>query len=192
MTGRARLAIDAERPLRHAIEVRHPSFICQEFVDLLKKHKIGLVVADTAGKWPKLFDVTADFVYVRLHGDIRIYTSGYTPRALDAWARRIRRWDGDGLDVYVYFDNDVKVRAPFDALSLMQKLGLTWEKSGPADDASFPYRLHRARRRIPNLRRAYGPRVTGGNPAWAGLKRSGTRKAGIRAPRSRAGHAPRA
>ena len=91
MSGRARLAIDAERPLRHAIEVRHQSFVCREFADLLKRHGIGLVVADTAGKWPKLFDVTADFVYVRLHGDLRIYSSGYTPRALDAWARRIRR-----------------------------------------------------------------------------------------------------
>src|SRR5919106_2263920 len=126
MIGRSRLAIDARRALRHAVEIRHPSFMNNDFIALLKKHDIGLVVADTAGKWPKMFHVTADFVYVRLHGDVQIYTSGYTDRALDGWARRIRNWDKDGRDVYVYFDNDVKVKAPFDALNLMRMLGLEW------------------------------------------------------------------
>jgi uncharacterized protein YecE (DUF72 family) len=126
MIGRSRLAIDAVRPLRHAIEIRHPSFVHPEFLALLRKHRIGLVVADTAGKWPRMFDVTADFVYVRLHGDKVIYTSGYTRRALDQWAKRIRAWDRRGADVYVYFDNDVKVRAPYDAQALMRKLGLSW------------------------------------------------------------------
>ena len=123
MTGRARLAIDANRPLRHAVEVRHPSFVNPAFIDLLKRHGIALVVADTAGRWPKILEVTADFVYVRLHGDKQIYTSGYTSRALDLWAARIREWHRRA-DVYVYFDNDVKVRAPYDALALMRKLGL--------------------------------------------------------------------
>jgi uncharacterized protein YecE (DUF72 family) len=90
MTGRARLAIDENRELRHAVEIRHPSFMHADFVALLRKHGIGLVVADTAGKWPKMFHVTSDFVYVRLHGDVKIYTSGYTDRALASWARRIR------------------------------------------------------------------------------------------------------
>jgi uncharacterized protein YecE (DUF72 family) len=99
MTGRARLAIRANRPLRHAIEIRHPSFVNDDFVSLLRKSGIGLVVADTAGKWPKLFDVTAPFVYVRLHGDKQIYASGYTRRGLDSWARRIRAWDRAGRDV---------------------------------------------------------------------------------------------
>jgi uncharacterized protein YecE (DUF72 family) len=130
MTGRARLAIDANRPLRHVVEVRHASFINGDFISLLKKHRIGLVVADTAGRWPKMFDLTADFVYVRLHGDKEIYASGYTRRALDAWAARIREWDRRG-DVYVYFDNDVKVKAPYDALSLMDKLDLEWRPYGP-------------------------------------------------------------
>jgi uncharacterized protein YecE (DUF72 family) len=165
MTGRARLAIGADRPLRHAIEIRHPSFVNGDFVSLLKKSGIGLVVADTAGKWPKLFDVTARFVYVRLHGDKEIYASGYTARALDSWARRIRAWDRAGRDVYVYFDNDMKVKAPFDALSLMDKLGLEWQPAGP------PLRLRRAGERIPRLKFAYGPRVTGGNPAWEDLGR---------------------
>jgi uncharacterized protein YecE (DUF72 family) len=132
MKGRSRLAIDANRPLRHAIEVRHPSFENASFLKLLRKQKIGLVVADTAGKWPRMFDVTSEFVYVRLHGDIKIYTSGYTSRALDQWARRIRAWDRAGKDEYVYFDNDAKVRAPFDALNLMKKLGLKWAP-GPLD-----------------------------------------------------------
>jgi len=70
MIGRSRLAIDADRPIRHALEIRHPSFMTAEFVRLLRKHDIGLVVADTAGKWPKMLHVTSDFVYVRLHGDV--------------------------------------------------------------------------------------------------------------------------
>jgi len=123
MTGRSRLAIDAKRRLRHVIEIRHQSFRNEEFVSLLRKHDIGLVVADTAGKWPKMFRVTSGFVYVRLHGDVKIYTSGYSDDALDSWARRIRQWERDGRDVYVYFDNDVKVRAPFDAMNLAARLG---------------------------------------------------------------------
>ena len=165
MTGRSRLAIDADRALRHAIEIRHPSFENDDFLSLLRKHDIGLVVADTAGKWPKMFHVTADFVYVRLHGDIKIYTSGYSDRALASWARRIRAWARDRRDVYVYFDNDVKVRAPFDALNLMRQLRLTWS----AGEKRLP--LHKAGARVPRLKFAYGPRVTGGNPAWDALKR---------------------
>ena len=166
MTGRARLAIDATRPLHHAIEVRHKSFLDKAFVALLRKHRIGLVVADTAGKWPKMFDVTAELVYVRLHGDVKIYTSGYGSRALDEWAQRIRSWDNDGRDVYVYFDNDVKSRAPFDALSLMKKLGLEWKVDPPVG-----FRVHAAGVRIPKLRKEYGPRVTGRSPAWQRLGR---------------------
>jgi uncharacterized protein YecE (DUF72 family) len=162
MTGRARLAIDAQRPVRHAVEIRHPSFVNQDFISLLRKHDIGLVVADTAGKWPKMFHATSSFVYVRLHGDIKIYTSGYSARALDSWARRIRAWSREGRDVYVYFDNDVKVRAPFDALNLMQKLGLSWQSFAP---------VHAAGKRVPRIKFAYGPRVTGGNPAWDRLGR---------------------
>jgi uncharacterized protein YecE (DUF72 family) len=166
MTGRSRLAIDARRPLRHAVEIRHPSFVNPDFVALLKRHDVGLVVADTAGKWPKMFHVTSDFVYVRLHGDVNIYTSGYTSRALDSWARRIRSWDEAGRDVYVYFDNDVKVKAPFDALSLMKKLRLAWRPPEAVDASERPFRLHAAGTRVPRSRFAYGPRVTGGNPAW--------------------------
>jgi uncharacterized protein YecE (DUF72 family) len=170
MKGRARLAIDADRPLRHAVEVRHASFVDERFLALLRERGIGLVVADTAGRFPRLFDVTADFVYVRLHGDIEIYKSGYTPRALDEWAKRIRAWDRDGRDVYAYFDNDMKVRAPFDALNLMERLDLAWDPVDDAEAADPPFRVHRAGERMPRLK-AYGPRVTGGNPAWQKLGR---------------------
>ena len=144
--------------------MRHKSFVDEAFIALLEKHDVGLVVADTAGRFPRLFDVTSDFVYVRLHGDVEIYRSGYTPRALAEWAKRIRAWDRAGKDVYVYFDNDMKVRAPFDALSLMKRLGLEWKP--PA----HPFRVHVAGARMPRLK-AYGPRVTGGNPAWENLRR---------------------
>jgi uncharacterized protein YecE (DUF72 family) len=169
MTGRSRLAIDALRPLRHAIEIRHESFMNANFTSLLKKHDVGLVVADTAGKWPKMFHVTSDFVYVRLHGDVKIYTSGYSERALVGWARRIRDWARQGRDVYVYFDNDVKVRAPFDALNLMRQLGLEWQPPSTVGDKAF--RVHTAGVHVPRLKFAYGPRVTGGNPAWEKLGR---------------------
>ena len=166
MAGRARLAIDADRPLRHAIEIRHRSFINEQFIDLLRRYGIGLVVADTAGKWPKMFQLTAEFVYVRLHGDVQIYASGYSSRALASWARRIRQWDEDGRDVYVYFDNDVKVRAPYDALALMRKLDLSWR----ADAAPLPFQTRTGGTRVPRSKVAYGPRVRGGS-AWAGANR---------------------
>ena len=122
---RAWLTTDADRPVRHALEVRHSSYSVPEAVALLRKHDIGLVVADSAGKWPHMEDVTSDFVYARLHGADELYVSGYTDEALDRWAAKVRSWADDGHDVYVYFDNDAKVRAPYDALELMRRLGLT-------------------------------------------------------------------
>ena len=122
LKDRALTDTDAERPLRHALEVRHASFLTPAFTDLLRQHHIGLVVADTAGKWPLIREVTAEFAYIRLHGDKELYTSGYTGPALDRWAATVRDWTGLGHDVYVYFDNDVKVRAPFDALALAGRL----------------------------------------------------------------------
>ncbi len=109
--------------LRHAFEVRHPSYFCDEFYDLLRRQKCGFVIADTAGRFPYAEEVTADFVYVRLHGSRQLYVSGYTDDELNDWADRIREWtsgeyDGRQLDVYVYFDNDAKVHAPHDALRL--------------------------------------------------------------------------
>lgn len=122
LTGRALLDTDADRPLQHALEVRHSSFLTPGFLPLLRDHGIALVVADTAGKWPLIREVTADVAYVRLHGDVELYTSGYGDEALDRWAATIRPWLAAGIDTYVYFDNDVKVRAPFDAMALAERL----------------------------------------------------------------------
>lgn len=122
MEGRALLECSVDIPLRHAIEVRHSSFEKPEFVELLRTHDIALVCADTAGKWPMFGDVTSDFAYVRLHGAEELYVSGYDDDALDRWAAKIQAWD---TNAFIYFDNDVKVRAPFDAEGLAQRLGIT-------------------------------------------------------------------
>jgi len=83
-----------------------------------------VVTADTAGKWPLLLEPTTGLAYVRLHGDRELYTSGYSDEALDRWAARIKNWRDSGLDVVVYFDNDVKVHAPDDAQRLAERLGV--------------------------------------------------------------------
>src|SRR6185295_11695993 len=69
----AYLEVRHDVPLRHAMEVRHETFIDAAFTKVLKKYGVALCVADTAGKWPFLDEVTADFVYVRLHGDKKLY-----------------------------------------------------------------------------------------------------------------------
>jgi uncharacterized protein YecE (DUF72 family) len=122
LDGRSLTTTDADRPVRHALEVRHVSFTDPAFLDVLRAHDIGLVIADAAADWPYLEHVTADFAYVRLHGSTELYVSGYTDEALDAWAARIREWTTRGLDAYAYFDNDAKVRAPRDAMALAARL----------------------------------------------------------------------
>jgi uncharacterized protein YecE (DUF72 family) len=153
MRGRSFVDTDARRPLRHAMEVRHPSFACPEFIDVLRQHGVALVTADTAGKWPLLEDATADFAYIRLHGDKELYSSGYTPQSIADWARRIHAWSrgttprGARLagrriratpprDVYCYFDNDMKVMAPRDARALMAALKLPMRPLEPGEDGT--------------------------------------------------------
>ena len=109
-------------PLRHALEVRHASFATPDFVALAKRHEVAIVVADSAGRYPDIREVTGDHVYVRLHGAEELYVSGYDDRALDRWAASIRDWAESGLDVVVYFDNDAKGYAPFDAMRLRDRL----------------------------------------------------------------------
>lgn len=121
LKGRAWTKTDARRALRYAVEIRHPSFLVPEFFEMLRTYQIAFVIADTAGKWPYAEDITADFVYCRLHGDEQLYVSGYGDPALRSWAGRIRRWRR-GRDVFVYFDNDAKVHAPFDAQRLSERL----------------------------------------------------------------------
>jgi uncharacterized protein YecE (DUF72 family) len=143
MKGRSRLATDAKRELRHAIEIRHVSFLQTAFIEALREHNVALVISESARHWPMVEDVTADFIYMRLHGDRNLYRGGYSNSALERWAARIRCWSSGSepadarkvlaqrlsgrrsRDVYCFFDNtDIKLRAPTDAQSLMQKLGL--------------------------------------------------------------------
>ena len=122
LDGRAWTTTDAERPIRYALEVRHPSFESDVAFDLLRRNDVSLVVADTAGRFPDIRATTSDFVYVRLHGAEELYVSGYTDEQLDGWAGVARGWLSEGRDVYTYFDNDTQVHAPFDAMSLRGRL----------------------------------------------------------------------
>ncbi len=142
MAGRAWVEKTPKRKMRHAMEIRHDSFVTPEFVDLLRRYNVALVCADTV-EWPRLMDVTSDFVYCRLHGSEVLYASGYDDKALDHWAARTAAWARGGepkdaekasskppgkrprRDVFVYFDNDAKVRAPRDAEALIAKLKKT-------------------------------------------------------------------
>ena len=113
-------AVDA--PLRHAVEPRHASFDGDEARELLASRGICTVVADSAGRWPRLQDETGGFRYVRLHGESELYSGGYGVASLDRWADLVRGWLDDGLDAYVYFDNDIGGRAPHDAVALLERL----------------------------------------------------------------------
>jgi uncharacterized protein YecE (DUF72 family) len=143
LKARAWLKVAVARPLRHVVEVRHASFMVPAFFDLLREQRIAFVFADTAGKWPYVEDLTADLIYVRLHGAEQLYVSGYGESDLAWWASRIEKWKRgqqpadarlitkhpahkQRKDVFVYFDNDAKVHAPFDAARLAQKLGVSW------------------------------------------------------------------
>ena len=139
LKDRSWFQVRQDSALRHAIEIRHESFVTEKFIRLLRRYGVGLVVADTV-EWPLLMDVTAGFVYCRLHGSDELYASGYEADALDIWARRVVAWArgeevSDGRkassrdaakrkrrDVFVYFDNDMKVRAPFDAEQLRDRV----------------------------------------------------------------------
>jgi uncharacterized protein YecE (DUF72 family) len=139
LDGRTWFRVLEDRPVRYAIEIRNESFVGEEFIALLRKYAIGLVVADTI-EWPLLMDITSDFVYCRLHGSEQLYVSGYEREAIGLWARRVVQWSQGGevddgrkassvnaktanaRDVYVYFDNDAKIRAPYDAMALEKRV----------------------------------------------------------------------
>lgn len=137
LKARAWLTVDALRPLRHAFEIRNETFRTREFIELLRQYNVALVCADTV-EWPRLMDLTSDFVYCRLHGSEELYASEYDDKSLDEWAVRVATWakgseppDAERVhcqgrkrkrDVFVYFDNDMKVRAPFDARALSKRI----------------------------------------------------------------------
>ncbi len=145
MTGRAALSVDAVRPMSHAIEIRNETFLDPDFIALLRRYNIALVIADTGERWPQPHDITSDFVYLRLHGATELYRSRYSDVELQCWADRLRAWAaGDQpkdaklvmpnarveripRDVFCYFDNTDKLHAPRNARRLMQMLDVRWE-----------------------------------------------------------------
>jgi uncharacterized protein YecE (DUF72 family) len=138
------LKADKRRAVRHAVEIRHESFRDERFYKLLRQHNIALVIADTARKFPRIKEVTADFIYARLHGEEEIYVSGYTPESLDDWTKRLKRLR-KGRDVFVYFDNDVKVHSPRDAMALAERMGINIDFEQLKRDAAYSGRSKRRR-----------------------------------------------
>ncbi|MBD3237092.1 MAG: DUF72 domain-containing protein [Candidatus Eisenbacteria bacterium] len=139
LKGRSSFAVERNHRLRHALEVRNESYFHSEFVGLLRRAGVALVCSDSAD-WPRRTELTAGFVYVRLHGSRTTYASRYPDAELADWARRIRSWragrqlrDAERItrrapprrksrDVYVYFDNDRHAHAPRDAQQLIARI----------------------------------------------------------------------
>ena len=127
------------RPLRHVVEVRHDSFCTPAFPALLRKFGIPVVFADHQD-YPAIADVTGDFVYARLQKGKDTVPAAYPPKALDAWAARVKTWAAGGApddlprvdpshkparkprDVFAYFIHEGKVRAPAAAMALIERL----------------------------------------------------------------------
>jgi uncharacterized protein YecE (DUF72 family) len=137
-TGRASLTAPdgQEAVIRYALEARHESWMVPPATDLLREHGIALVTADTAGHHPETRVRTADFAYVRLHGSQVLYSSEYTSDEIESWARQVNQWRRGGADVHVYFDNDAKAYAPFDAIRLSNAVAAGM--AGAADGLSVP------------------------------------------------------
>lgn len=145
-----------EGPIHHAIEIRNDTFLVPEFIQLLRDRNMALVVSHSPGVYPMVEEPTADFMYLRLHGAERMYYGSYTDEALDDWAHRLTAWArGDepadpqrvtdldpptagARDVYLYFDNDEKTRAPFDARRLMERLDLSEPFPRPGTEDRMP------------------------------------------------------
>ena len=131
---------DGNWPIRHVLEIRHPSWFQEETAEIARRHGVALAFSHSS-RWPYAEEVTAPFVYIRLHGPRQLYSSPYTKAELEGYARRIFLWsrggdtadavemdetagDGRGRDVYVFFDNDTGGYAPRQALELERLLGL--------------------------------------------------------------------
>jgi uncharacterized protein YecE (DUF72 family) len=126
------------RPIRHAVEVRHESFLVPAFIELLRKFSVAVVVVES-DKHPLIADVTGDFVYARLQRTSAKQKTGYPPPALDLWVERARNWATGGApddlatiaaplpsqgerDVFIYMISGAKVRAPAAAMALIERL----------------------------------------------------------------------
>jgi uncharacterized protein YecE (DUF72 family) len=108
-------------PLRHAMEVRSPTFKTERFYELARKYNVGIVFADD-DDFPEIDEPTADFTYARLMRTAEDVATGYTPADLDRWSRRAKDWAKRG-DVFVYFISGAKVRAPAAAQALIERVG---------------------------------------------------------------------
>jgi uncharacterized protein YecE (DUF72 family) len=117
----------ADSLVRHALEIRHPSFLCQEATELAARFDVCLA-ASHSSRWPYIEERTTDFMYFRLHGPEALYASSYTEDQLRVWAGRLSGWQvsnsavGKSFDVYIYFDNDEKAHAPRNAMRLQELL----------------------------------------------------------------------
>ena len=123
--------------LRHAVEVRHESFACAEFVRLLRERNVAVVIV-ASDKHTAINDVTADFVYTRIEHAQEKLKEGYPPAELDAWAKRLQTWAEGGApkdlkpiekaapvqprDVFAYFISAAKVRNPAAAMAVIGRL----------------------------------------------------------------------
>jgi uncharacterized protein YecE (DUF72 family) len=108
--------------LRHVIEARHGSFHTPDFFALLRQHGLATVFTDSPD-YPNFSEITADFVYLRQMQSEAQRATGYAPAALTALHKRANAWAKDGLDVFVFFINGAKERAPGAAQALLKKLG---------------------------------------------------------------------
>lgn len=108
-------------PLRHALEVRHPSFQDPRFYDLARRHGVAIVFADSEA-FPAIDEPTANFTYARLMRTTETIATGYAAASLTRWARRAEVWAKRG-DVFVHFISGAKVRAPAAAQALIARLG---------------------------------------------------------------------
>jgi uncharacterized protein YecE (DUF72 family) len=114
----------ADRPMRHAVEIRNATFVDARFVELMHASNIAIAHANGPGH-PQLHEQTSDFAYVRLSSGPGHFDEGYDDETLDQWAAQVDRWLGEKRDVYVYFNNpdgDLP-HTPFNALRLIERLG---------------------------------------------------------------------
>lgn len=125
---------DGNWPIRHVLEIRHPSWFQEETAEIARRYEVALAFSHSS-RWPYAEEITAPFVYVRLHGPRQLYASPYNQAELERFAERVLMWahgrqsadavrigetspDSRGRDVYVFFDNDSGGFAPRQALEL--------------------------------------------------------------------------
>jgi uncharacterized protein YecE (DUF72 family) len=105
------------KSLRHAFEFRDESWFCRDGFRILEEFGFGLCLAHGSGL-PFIEKVTADFIYLRLHGGDVLYGSNYSDKGLKEWAEKIKKWSDQGKEVFVYFNNDAYGLAVKNALTL--------------------------------------------------------------------------